>query len=192
MRTLLFTIALAGCTSGGAISGQAPGGTFQPSDAISASVMTSDAGGDTVSYATIDLASTGHLCSDASASPPIERKGQRYLTIELRDVNPTNGAITTAPTAPGTYTIYPNTGNEPAKSASLVVGALDSTCQPDDMHAAQAQSGTVKLTSVTGGAFSGTFDVVLNTGGHLTGSFDPEACPQLATAVNSSQQPVCM
>ena len=192
MRTLLLTLALAGCTAGGSVSGQAPGGTFEPSDSISASVTTNDGAGDTASYAEIDVASTGHLCADASASPPIERKGQHYLTIQLRDVNPTNGAITTAPTAPGTYTIYPNTGNEPPKSASLVVGALDSSCQPDDAHAAQAQSGTVTLTSVTGGAFSGSFDVVLNTGGHLSGSFDPEACPQLATAVTSMQQPVCM
>lgn len=193
MRTLLLTIAIAGCTSsGGSVSGQAPGGTFTPADSISASVTTSQGGGDTSSYADIEVASTSHLCSDASASPPIARKGQRYITVQLRDVNPTNGAITTTPTAPGTYTIYPDTGDEPAKSATLLVGALDDSCQPDDAHAAMAQSGTVTLTSVTGGAFTGTYDVMLNTGGHLTGSFDPEPCPQLATAVTSSSQPACM
>ena len=117
------------------------------------------------------------------------RKGQRYLTIELRDVN---GATTTTPTAPGTYTIYPDTGSEPPKSASLLVGALDQTCQSNDADSAKAQSGTVTLATVGGGAFTGSFDVTLNTGDHLTGTFDPEPCTALAAAVTTTNQPACM
>jgi hypothetical protein len=188
MRTLVLAIAVAGCTSSGA-GGTVKGGTFTPADSISASITTPDGAGGSSSDAQIDLASTPHLCSDASASPPIARKGQRFITILLRDVN---GAMTTTPTAPGTYTIYPDSGTEPAKSASLLVGALDSTCQPDDTAAAQAQSGTVTLTSVTGGTFIGSFAVTLNTGASLTGTFDPEPCTELATGAANSSAPACM
>ena len=155
---------------------------FDLADSISASVTTSDGAGGSASSARIVLASTSGLCSDASATPPIDRKGQRFIAIELRDVD---GATSTAPTAPGTYTIYPNTGSEPPKSASLETGGFDDTCQQVDEDAATAQSGTVTLTAITAGAFSGTFDVTLNTGGHLTGSFDPEPCTQLAAATDT-------
>jgi len=187
----LAFLAAASCTSssGGTVSGQMPGGNLDLADTISASITTSDGAGGTLGDARIVMASTSHLCSDAGASPPIDRKGQHYVTIALRDVA---GAMTTAPTVPGSYTIYPDTGSQPAKSASLLTGALDGSCQIDDATAAMAQSGTVTLTSTTGGAFVGTFDVVLNTGGHITGSFDPEPCPQLQTAVTTTATHSCM
>lgn len=184
----LFVLGTVACTSssdGGAVSGDPPGGGFDVEDQISATVTTSDGTGDDTSEARIVIASTPNLCSDAAGS--IDRKGQRSITIELRDVS---GATKTAPTAPGSYTIYPNTGSEPAKSASLTVGALDDTCQLVDDDSASAQSGTVTLTSVAGGAFTGSFDVTLNTGGHLAGTFAPTACPQLATALASADH-VC-
>jgi hypothetical protein len=140
--------------------------------------MVSDEGGDS-SPALIVLASTSNLCSDAGT---VDRTGQHFISIELRDVN---GSTRTAPTAPGSYTIYPNTGSEPAKSASLTVGGFDNTCQLDDNLAAAAQSGTVTLTSATGGVYKGSYDVTLNNGKHLTGSFAPVACPKLATATDS-------
>ncbi len=187
MRVLVW-LCVIGCTSGhgSSASGQVPGGTFSIVDQISAVVTDGDSG---TSDARIRLASTGGLCSDASATPPIDRKQQRFITIALRDVS---GAMKTAPTAPGTYTIYPNTGSEPAKSASLETGAFDATCESVDADAGQGQSGTVALTSVTGGAFVGTFDVVLNTGGHITGSFDPEPCPGAAAALANLDQHSCM
>ncbi len=184
MRVLVTFTFLAGCASnaGGALSGQMPGGNFDIADTISAAVSISDGAGGTSNAAQIVLASTSHLCSDASAAPPIDRKGQRFLAIELHDVN---GAITTTPAAPGTYTIYPDTGTEPPKSATLHAGGLDATCQSVDADDAMGQSGTVTLTGVTGGVFTGTFDVMLNTGGHITGSFDPEACPGLQAAASN-------
>lgn len=193
MRVLaLFVIAATGCTSsssgGGNVSGQTPGGSFDLADTISATVSISESG-DTTSSAQILLASTSNLCSDASASPPIDRKGQRFILIDLRDVS---GGTKTAPAAPGTYTIYPDTGTEPPKAASLTTGGYDGSCQSVDAAAAQAQSGTVTLTSVTSGVFAGSFDVTLNTGGHLTGSFDPNPCPQLATAAASTDQHSCL
>lgn len=169
--------------------GQVPGGGFMTADTISATITTSDGAGGSSASARIVIASTANLCSDAGASPPIDRKNQRTITLDLRDVS---GAMTSAPTAAGTYTIYPDTGSEPPKSASLLVVGLDATCQPLDADTAQAQSGTVTLTSVAGGVYSGSFNVVLNTGGSISGSFDPEACTALQTAAASTVEHACL
>jgi hypothetical protein len=169
--------------------GQLPGGNFTIADTISASITTSDGTGGSLASARIVIASTANLCADAGASPPIDRKSQRAITLDLRDVN---GSMYSAPTAAGTYTIYPDTGSEPPKSASLSVSGLDATCQPLDADTAQAQSGTVTLTSVAGGVYAGSFNVVLNTGGTITGSFAPEACTALQAAATSTSQPSCL
>jgi hypothetical protein len=184
MRVLAgLSLLLTSCAS------NSTGGNFDLVDTISAAVTTSDGAGGTSSDARIMMASTQGLCSDAGTSPPVDRKLQRYISISLRDVS---GSTTTAPSVPGTYTIYPDTGTEPPKSASLLTGAFDGDCQSNDADAAAAHSGTVTLTSTTGGVFAGTFDVVLNTGGHITGSFDPQACPQLQTAAASTATHSCL
>jgi hypothetical protein len=175
------------CTGGGGGTVTGPG-SFQPSDTISASVTMSDGNGGTSSYAWIVLASTSGLCADAGASPPIDRKQQKFTTIALRDVA---GATSTTPAAPGTYTIYPNTGSEPPKSASLSTGQLDATCQPIDASSASGESGTVTLTSLSGGVFAGSFDVTLNTGDHITGTFQPKACPQLQASLAAGNSHTC-
>jgi hypothetical protein len=162
---------------------------FTPAGAISASVAISDGNGGSTSSAHVVVASTAALCADAGASPPIDRKSQRSITIDLTDVA---GSAETTPTAPGTYTIYPNTGSRPAHSASLLADTLDASCQPLDADAADGQSGTVTLTSITAGAFTGTFDVTLNSGGHITGTFSPTACPALQTEANSTATHACM
>ena len=168
--------------------GPLPGGGGAPTgDTISASVILDD-GGETSSVARIVIASTTGLCSDAGATPPIDRAQQKFITIELADVA---GATTTTPTAAGTYAIYPNTGSRPAKSASFVTGSLDASCMTVDAADASGQSGTVTLASVNGDAFSGSYDVVLNTGDHVTGSFTPRACPALRTAVASTATHTC-
>jgi hypothetical protein len=188
MRLLLgfAVVTVIGCTHSdfGPPGGPPPAGGVQ-GDTISAVVTSSDGAGGTTSEARILIGTTTTLCSDASASPPIDRKDTQFMTIALSDVT---GAMRTAPAAPATYTIYPDSGSEPPKSASLVTGGFDTTCQPIDADTAQGQSGTVTLTSVSGGAYAGSFDVVLNTGGHVTGTFSPEACPQLGGGVADEQQ----
>lgn len=189
MRFALL-LAVCGCASNGAsVSGSVPGGGFDFKDTISATVTVDDGNGGTSSYAQIVIGSTSGLCSDAAAMPPIDRKGARAIVIELRDIN---GAMSTAPAAAGAYTIYPNTGSEPPKSASLSTVGLDNTCQTVDAQTASAQSGTVTLTAVTGGVYKGSFDVMLNTGDHITGSFDPTACPALQTAATNTDARTCM
>lgn len=196
MRLAYLIAITAGCAgtspSGGGNPGGGsgnPGGGNPGGDMISAVVTTPDGAGGSTSEAWIVLASTSGLCADDTASPPIDRKNQKLVTIRLSD---TGGAARTAPTMPGTYTIYPDSGSEPAHSASLLTSTLDDTCQAIDADSAQGQSGTVTLTSVSGGVFKGSYDVVLNTGGHVTGTFAPTACTQLATAVTSTDTHACM
>jgi len=181
MRYLACLLVI-GCTSGGHTpgSGNLPGGSVD-GDQISAVVTM-----DTDSDARILMTNTMGLCHDVSAS--IDRKGEHYVMLVLHDVTAT---AKTAPTAPGTYTIYPNTGSEPAKSAVLTAGGYDANCNPNDAEAAQGQSGTVALTMVSSGVFAGTYDVVLNNGGHITGSFQPEACPGAAAALANSDGHSC-
>ncbi|MBV8762484.1 MAG: hypothetical protein JO257_34690 [Deltaproteobacteria bacterium] len=189
MRVAFFLV-ICGCASnGGSVSGNVPGGGFDFADTVSATITTNDGNGGTSSYAQIVIGSTSGLCGDAGAVPPIDRKGSRAIIIELRDIT---GSQSTAPAAAAPYTIYPNTGSEPPKSASLMTVGLDNTCQTVDAQTAQAQSGTVTLTAASGGVYKGSFDVTLNTGDHLTGSFDPTACPALQAAATNSDTPRCM
>ena len=147
-----------------------------------------DGAGGTTSSAHIVIGSTQALCSDAGASPPIDREGEHLVVLDLRDVS---GSTIAAPSAPGAYTIYPDTGSEPPHSASRAVDTLDTACQPIDSSAAAAQSGTVTLTTVANGAFSGSYDVTLNNGNHLTGNFAAQACGALQSAATSQTTHQC-
>ena len=181
MRTFACLLVI-GCTSGqGSVSGNLPGGGLQVADQIS-TVVTMD----TDSDARILLTNTTNLCQDVSAS--IDRKSEHYIMLVLHDVG---ASAKTAPTAPGTYTIYPNTGSEPAKSVVMTAGGYDASCLPNDAETAQGQSGSVALTTVSGNVFAGTYDIVLNTGGHITGSFQPQACPGAATALANFDSHTC-
>ena len=155
---------------------------------MSAAVTISDGAGGSSGEGLIVMSSTSSVCGDAGATPPVERKSSRTVTITLLDVT---GGNTAAPTAPGTYTIYSNSGSQPPKEALFDVVGLDATCQQVDADAAQGQSGSVTLTSVSGGVFTGSYDVVLNTGDHVTGSFAPTACPALQQVTAATQQPSC-
>lgn len=168
-RTISFAVILAACAGE---EGGTPG-----AESISA-VVTTDAD----SVARIVIASTTNLCSDVRAS--IDRQNQSFITIELANVN---GAATTAPMAPGTYTIYPNTGSRPAKSASLTTNRFDSVCSLD--QDGSGQSGTVILTTVASGKYAGSYDVVLNTGERITGTFDPQVCAELGASSTHTCKP---
>jgi hypothetical protein len=181
MRFALLACVAACTSSADGVSGSPPGGPVDTQATVSAVVTSSDTGD---SEARIVISSTATVCADAGAMPPIDRKGSRFVTIELKDIN---GSTATAPTAPGTYTVYPNSGSQPPKEALVVTGGLDDTCQSVDADSASGQSGTVVLTSASGGVFKGTYDVLLNTGDHISGSFAPVACPALQALDASSQ-----
>lgn len=184
LRFVLLGFVVACTSSSSGVSGMTPGGGFSPAATVSAAVMVSDGAGGSSGEALIVISNEDSVCGDAGATPPIERKGSRFISIALLDVN---AGTSTAPAAAGAYTIYPNTGSQPPKEALLETVGLDATCQPVDADSASGQSGTVTLASVTGGVFKGTYDVTLNTGDHLTGSFDPTPCPALQSIAAATQ-----
>lgn len=180
MRFVLLACVAACTSSADGVSGSPPGGPVDTQATVSAVVMSSDTGD---SEARIVISSTASVCADAGATPAIDRMGSHFISIELKDVN---GSTATAPAAGGTYTVYSNSGSQPPKEALVEIGALDGTCQLVDNAQASGQSGTVVLTSASGGVFKGTYDVVLNTGDHISGSFDPVACPALQSLTTTS------
>ena len=190
---VLALFATAGCALYSASSKPDSGGGvqdgFQVAAVISAVVeRTNPMTGVTEGSAFILLASTPDVCADWGASPLVERKNQRTIDIILRDVN---GSATTAPTGPGTYTIYSTTGSQPTNEAIVGTGGTDATCQALAADSATAQTGTVTLHSVSGNVFSGSYDVVLSNGSEITGNFAPVACPALATGGACICTPAC-
>ncbi|HET7505252.1 MAG TPA: hypothetical protein VFK02_29740 [Kofleriaceae bacterium] len=164
------------------MSGNIHGNAFAIEDAISASVALTDLHG-----AVIVLSSTSGLCKDAAANAV--HPNQKAVIITLFDIN---GTTLNTPTAPGTYTIFQGSGAPPAKAAAWVASVNDATCSEIDASGATATTGTVTLSDINGNAFSGSYDVVLDSGDHVTGSFDPEACPDLQTALNSDASSTCI
>jgi hypothetical protein len=175
--SIALGLMIVGC-GGDDSTGPLPGGGWEVASSIGGNVSIEDD-----SALRIVIGSTSNLCTDMRANPPIDRQGESFIEIDLADVG---GANTTAPTAAGTYTIYPNTGSRPPKSAGFVTGRFDSECMLDDDADASGQSGSVVLTAI-GAKYTGTYDVVLNTGDHAMGSFDAAACTEVQAAATNSQ-----
>jgi hypothetical protein len=168
--------------SGGSVVGNIHGSAFPIQDAISASVAINTAHG-----AVILLSSTSGLCKDAAAD--VVHPNQKAVLITLFDVN---GTTLNTPTAAGSYIIFQGSGTPPSKTATWVAEVNDATCKTIDASGGKATTGTVKLDGISGNAFSGSYDVVLDSGDHVTGSFDPEACPDIQKALDSSGTSTCI
>jgi len=164
------------------VEGNIHGSAFAIQDAVSASVAIL-----TQHSAAIVMSTTSGLCKDAAANAV--HPNQKVVAITLFDVN---GMTLNTPTAPGTYTIFQGTGTPPAKTANWVASVNDATCNEIKASSATATTGTVTLSAINGNAFSGSYDVVLDSGDHVTGSFDPEACPDLQTAINNTSASTCI
>lgn len=172
---MVMLVACDGGGSGGSVDGNIHGSAFSIQDAVSASVAF-----DTVHGAVIAMSSTSGLCKDIAANAV--HPNQKVVVITLFDVN---GTTLNTPTAPGSYTIFQDSGTPPSKAASWFASVNDATCNEIDASGATATTGTVTLSGISGNAFSGSYDVVLDSGDHVTGSFDPEACPDLQKAFDS-------
>ncbi len=176
-----------GSGSGGSISGTIRGQTYAVADTIS-SVTTSNG----MSSGVIILSSASGICVDPTAL--VYHPGEQTLVIELQD---RTGSVSTAPTAPGTYSIADSsTTNPPAKAAILYTTVLDATCANPGDSDTTGTSGTVTLTAVDGNAYSGTFDAMVESGDgtsidHITGSFDAQACTQIQAQLASQTTPPC-
>ncbi|MGE5182999.1 MAG: hypothetical protein ACM31C_13095 [Acidobacteriota bacterium] len=173
-------------TVAGSVSGTVKGQTYAIKDAISASVaITGNTG--TFHTAAILLANTSGMCADITANkqPP----SVSVVSISLETVN---GTTLNTPTMPGTFAIYQGSGTPPAMAATLSAKVYDATCKEVTTDTGTATTGTVTLTAISGNQFSGHYDVVMDSGDHITGSFDPEPCPALQTALDSTTPPACM
>jgi len=175
-----------GSSNGGSVSGTVHGSSISIADSVSAAV-TATISGTVVHGAYILLASTANTCADVGSDQA--HPNEKGLGIILFDVN---GTTYTAPTAPGTYSVYQGTGTPPPKVATLNVYVLDATCKDITASEAKGMTGTVTLTTVSGNLYSGNYDVALDSGDHITGSFDPEECPGLMNFVGSSTPPTCI
>ena len=135
----------------------------------------------TVNAGIIGISSVGGICAKASASQA--PKNSQFLLLVVVDYN---GALTSAPTAPGTYTV----STTASKRAGAQYIQLDANCQ-NTVGSVFSVSGTVTLTSVNNGSYAGTFDLTLNSGDHITGSFSASNCPGLVPFL-ALVQPACV
>jgi hypothetical protein len=69
--------------------------------------------------------------------------------------------------------------------AVVTFGQNDSACEQIAAQSAVATSGTVKITSASGGAYSGTYTVGFETGEVVSGEFHAASCPGLATYLST-------
>jgi hypothetical protein len=154
------------------VTGTIHGQPISVANAISASVTRSS-----LHFAAILLGSTPNLCADQMTNT--EHPNQASLVIWLFDFS-----TGTAPTMPGTFSIYQSA--PPPMAAMVSAEFTDASCQAITADSVQAMTGTVTLTSVSGNAFDGSFDVALDSGDHVTGDFAPEECPAIQTALDMS------
>jgi hypothetical protein len=171
-------------TAGSSVTGNLRGAPMAVADATSGQVTITASFG-RAPVGAIILSSSGNICANAAANQ--EAKSSKFLIIFVGDYNSTSGA-STAPTAPGTYTVYlsSSTAAPPAKFALAVYSQTDATCQPVPGTRTSATSGTVTLTSASGGSYTGTFDLTFDSGDHVTGTFTGTNCAGLQTAVDST------
>ena len=161
-------------SSHNSVNGTVHGQTYSIQDAVSARLTSAPD-----SLAVVALTSTNNACADAAAVTL--RANQKFAVIEMFEV----GTNKTAPTGPGTYTIYAGSGTPPVKAASWKANIEDSMCHDIVADRGSAVSGTITLTEVSGDLFAGHYDVVLDSGDHVTGEFQPEPCPEIQNASTS-------
>lgn len=169
---------------GSSVAGNLRGTPLGVADTASGQVVLRTSSGTTNQEGAIVLANSGNICANATANQ--EAKSSRFLDLFVGDSNSSSGPAT-APTAPGTYTVIPSvTSPFPPKFAVAVYTETDAACQPVPGRRTAATSGTITLTSASGGSYAGTFDLTFDSGDHVTGTFSGSSCPGLQTAIDST------
>jgi hypothetical protein len=177
---------LIGCGSGSSgssasVNGTIRGKTMQVADTISVGGATLQTSTGPINAGVIAFSSSGGICGKVTAGQ--QPKSTQYLIFFVVDVNLTTGQ-TSAPVAAGAYTVFSGAGQPPSKLAEVLYSQTDTNCQAIVAAGAAGLSGTVTLTSVSGGSYAGTFDVTLDSGDRITGSFSASNCAALATFLN--------
>jgi len=165
------------------LTGTIGGQSFAPSDAISVNATTATPPG---SVGAVAITSQVGLCGRITSGQ--NSKNAQYLILVMGDYN-TFTQATVAPSAPGTYTIYVS-GQRPAQFAGAVYQKTDANCRVTSTLG--ATSGSVTITSASGGSFSGSFELTLETtGDHITGTFTSANCALLENVLNQTTQLQC-
>src|ERR1041384_1179072 len=133
----------------------------------------------------IILTNVSGACADLTQGK--RPKNSMTLGFFLTDVNQTTFA-TSAPTAPGTYTI----SGSATKSAEVSFETYDGTCAKVGSASDDGATGTVNLTGINNGAYSGDFDVIFTGGDHIKGSFGGTACGSMNDTVNQGNSFTCI
>jgi hypothetical protein len=168
-------------SAGSSVIGNLRGTPMGVADATSGQVVITTGSGRSPVGAIV-LSSSGNICANATANQ--EARSSKFLILFVGNFNSTSGT-STAPTAPGTYTVSAAVP-PPAMFALAVYSETDATCQPIPGRRTSATSGTITLTSASGGSYAGTFDLTFDSGDHVTGSFTGSNCPGLQTAVDAT------
>jgi hypothetical protein len=179
------TLTAAGCggSAPGTVTGSVHGSPLPVNDAVSGIYENN---GNSVVIVVLTTETTA--CADFGADE--SAKNATSLVVAISQVN---GLKATAPTAPGTFTVYnPSVILVPPASdvATLSWYTSDSNCK--STLAASGASGTVSITAVNNGAYTGTGDVTFDSGDHVTFTFDGASCAAITTAQMGLQTTSCM
>jgi len=187
----LFLVAALGCGGGGpnvgaTFNGVVRGQPMTPADAVSSPAHLLFSGVD-AQVAAIVLTDVPNVCPKLSANT--QPRSAKALLIALADFNAFPPSLT-APAGPGTFTVYDPTsgGIPPAHLAVVSFAADDASCIPTVQPAA-GTSGSVRITSASGGSFTGTYTVGFETGEQVNGEFHTANCPGLATFLSGTTHP---
>lgn len=183
----LLAVAALGCgggsTSAGAtFNGTVHGQAMKPAEAISSPASVS-LGAISANVAAVVLTDAGGACAKVGANK--EPGNAKALVIFLADFN---NFVTSPPSGTGTFSIYnPSSGGLPPSQVAVATFAVnDASCNEVPAQSAVATSGSVKLTSGSGGAYSGTYTIGFDTGDQVSGEFHTAYCPGLATYLGNS------
>jgi len=144
-----------------------------------------------VNTGAVVITNNAGLCGLANSNK--EPKNSQYLLLLLGDINLATGQVT-APTAPGTYSVF-TSGTPPPKVALVSYSLTDATCQPIASAAEESISGTVTLTTANNGTYAGTFDVNMQGAAqvdHVAGGFNAVNCPALAPLIGTMRTTTCI
>lgn len=189
---VVLAIAAAACSGGGgggssggsgsgSLSGTIGGSSVTVRSAITAPV---DFGGG-VKVQAIILTDASNACATISAGkqPP----SAQLLIFEIGTVN---GSSVEPPTATGTFHLFnSSTGPTDPNIAAFIYDKSDANCT--FIASASSTSGTVTISSMSGGSFVGGADLLTDGGDSISATFTAANCPALGPLLASPNPPPC-
>lgn len=133
--------------------------------AATCNVQGSDLG---VAYVALIASDQGGICGYLQRNE--DKASARSIKVAVLRVDATSATTTVRP---GTYDVVASPTGFETELAFVAVSSNDASCSSDDDV---ATSGTVTVTSTSGGRVQGSVDATLASGATVTGSFDAASC----------------